>query len=67
LSTEDGSIYQVNKNGQSKLWGQTGGQIYTTPVQAGDLVIVAPLGTPAYLYAYKQDGSQAWQPFTPKN
>lgn len=67
LSTETGSIYQVSKDGQSKLWSQPGGQIYTTPIQAGDLVLVAPLGTEGYLYAYKQDGSQAWQPFTPKN
>jgi outer membrane protein assembly factor BamB len=67
IATESGSIYQVSKDGQSKLWSQPGGQIYTTPVQAGDFIIVAPLGTEAYLYAYKQDGSQAWQPFIPKN
>ena len=66
IATESGSLYQVSKDGQSKLWSQPGGQIYTTPVQAGDLIIVAPLGTEAFLYAYKQDGSQAWQPFIPK-
>ena len=67
VATESGSIYQVNKDGTSRLWNQPGGQIYTTPVQAGNLILVAPLGTQAYLYAYKQDGSQAWQPFTPQN
>jgi len=67
IATESGTIYQVSKDGQSKLWSQPGGQIYTTPVQAGDLILVTPLGTEAYLYAYKQDGSQAWQPFTPEN
>jgi outer membrane protein assembly factor BamB len=67
IATESGSIYQVSKDGKSKLWKQPGGQIYTTPVQAGDLILVAPLGTDAYLYAYQQDGSPAWQPFTPEN
>lgn len=67
IATESGSIYQVSKDGQSKLWSQPGGQIYTTPVQAGDLILVTPLGTEAYLYAYRQDGSQAWQPFAPAN
>lgn len=66
IATESGSIYQISKDGQSKLWTQPGGQIYTTPVQAGDLILVTPLGTDAYLYAYKQDGSQAWQPFAPQ-
>jgi hypothetical protein len=67
VATESGSIYEVSKDGQSRLWSQPGGKIYTTPIQAGDLILVAPLGTEAYLFAYKQDGSQAWQPFTPEN
>jgi outer membrane protein assembly factor BamB len=66
IATESGAIYQVSLDGQSKLWSQPGGQIYTTPVQAGDLILVAPLGNEAYLYAYNQDGSQAWQPFIPQ-
>lgn len=67
VATESGSIYEVSKDGQTSLWSQPGGQIYTTPVQAGNLILVTPLGTDAYLYAYKQDGSPAWQPFTPEN
>lgn len=67
VATESGSIYEVSKDGQTSLWSQDGGQIYTTPVQAGSLILVTPLGTDAYLYAYKQDGSPAWQPFTPEN
>lgn len=66
IATESGSIYQISKDGTSKLWNQPGGQIYTTPVLANDLILVAPLGTSAFLYAYKQDGSQAWQPFIPQ-
>lgn len=67
IATESGSIYEVSNDGKSRLWSQPGGQIYTTPVKGGDLILVAPLGTEAYLYAYKQDGSQAWQPFAPQN
>jgi len=67
IATESGAVYQVSQDGQSKLWSQPGGQIYTTPVKGGDLVLVAPLGTEAYLYAYSEDGSQAWQPFIPQN
>ena len=67
VATESGSIYEVSKDGHSKLWSQPGGQIYTTPVKAGDLILVAPLGTEAYLYAYTLDGSPAWQPFAPAN
>jgi outer membrane protein assembly factor BamB len=60
VATESGSVYEVNKNGQSKLWSQPGGKIYTTPVIASDLVLVAPLGAEAYLYAYDSNGHQAW-------
>jgi len=67
IATESGSVYQVSQDGQSKIWSQPGGQIYTTPVQAGELILVTPLGAEAYLYAYNQDGSQAWQPFIPQN
>ncbi len=65
LATESGSIFEIDKDGHSKLWSQPGGKIYTTPVIAGDLVLVAPLGADAYLYAYEKDGSSAWLPFAP--
>ncbi len=64
LAAESGSIFEINKDGQSKLWSQPGGSIYTTPVLAGDLILVAPLGADNYLYAFGQDGHQAWV-FTP--
>ncbi len=67
VATESGSIYAIDKNGQSKLWSQPGGKIYTTPVLAGDMVLVAPLGADAYLYAYDLNGHQAWPaPYKPK-
>ena len=60
VATESGAIYEVTKDGQSKLWGQPGGKIYTTPIVMGDLVLVSPLGADAYLYAYDFNGRQAW-------
>jgi len=66
LATESGSIYELNQNGNSKLWSQPGGKIYTTPVFAGDLILVAPLTADAFLYAYDQSGHQAWA-FKPEN
>ena len=66
VATESGSIYEVNKEGQSKLWSQPGGKIYTTPVLGGDLVLVSPLGAEAFLYAYDLNGHQAWA-FKPGN
>lgn len=60
IATESGSIFEVDAEGQSKLWSQPGGKIYTSPVMAGDLVLVAPLGADAYLYAYDLNGRQAW-------
>jgi outer membrane protein assembly factor BamB len=64
LVTESGSIYAVNDDGRV-LWSQTiGGKIYTTPVAAGDLILVAPLETEFYLAALDQNGRQIWT-FTP--
>jgi outer membrane protein assembly factor BamB len=60
VATESGAIYQIDKDGQSKLWSQPGGKIYTTPVIAGDLILVSPLGAENYLYAYDLNGHQAW-------
>jgi hypothetical protein len=49
------------------LWTQQiGGKIYTTPVAASDLTIVAPLETEFYLAALDANGRQVWT-FTPEN
>ncbi len=60
VATESGAMYELNKDGNFKLWSQPGGKIYTTPVLAGDLILVAPLTADAYLYAYDLSGHQAW-------
>lgn len=66
VATESGAIYEVDQDGHSKLWAQPGGKIYTAPVLAGELVLVAPLSADAYLYAYDLNGRQAWA-FNPEN
>ena len=64
VATESGAIYKVGQDGNHELWGgqqqQPGGKIYTTPVLAGDLVLVAPMTADAYLYAYDLNGTQKW-------
>ncbi len=62
VATELGAIYQVGPDGKHELWGgqeqQPGGKIYTTPVLAGDLVLVSPMNSDAFLYAYDLNGSR---------
>ena len=66
LATEAGSLVAVGRDGKV-LWTQTvGGKIYTTPVAAGDLTIVAPLETTFYLAAFDANGRQVWT-FTPQS
>ncbi len=64
VATESGAIYEVNQDGKDSLWGgkeqQPGGMIYTTPVLAGDLVLVSPMNADALLYAYDLNGNKKW-------
>ncbi|HJR80184.1 MAG TPA: PQQ-binding-like beta-propeller repeat protein [Anaerolineales bacterium] len=66
LATESGSIFAIDQDGKV-LWSEeVGGKIYTTPIAAGDLTIVAPLETEFYLAALDLNGRQIWT-FTPEN
>jgi outer membrane protein assembly factor BamB len=66
LATESGSVFAIGHDGKV-LWSQQiGGKIYTTPVAAGDLTIVAPLGTAFYLAALDANGRQVWT-YTPQS
>jgi outer membrane protein assembly factor BamB len=70
VATESGAIYKVDQNGNQTLWGgqqqQPGGKIYTTPVLAGNLVLVSPMTADAFLYAFDLNGTQKWT-FKPAN
>lgn len=66
LATESGSIYSLDRDGKV-LWTQSvGGKIYTTPVSAAGLTLVAPLETEFYLAALDENGRQVWT-FTEEN
>lgn len=66
IATEPGSLFAIDRDG-NVLWTQdVGGKIYTTPVVAGNLILVAPLETDFYLVALDQNGRQVWT-FTQRN
>jgi outer membrane protein assembly factor BamB len=64
LATESGSIFAVGSDGKVLWQEEIGGKIYTTPVIAGDLILVAPLETEFYLVALDPNGRRIWT-FTP--
>ncbi len=68
FATESGSLYAYKPDG-STLWPPAviGGKIYTTPVLAGDRILVAPMGAKSWIYAVNsKDGSIAQWNFTGK-
>jgi eukaryotic-like serine/threonine-protein kinase len=63
VATESGSIYSVSKaDGTSSIWRAVDkkGKAYTTPVQAGDYVLVAYTESDYYLIALDKDGDKKW-------
>lgn len=68
LATESGIVYAINKEDGKTLWfeevrdqGETAnGKVYTTPVTASDLILVAPLETEFRLIALDTDGHKVW-------
>jgi outer membrane protein assembly factor BamB len=66
IATESGSVFALSRDGKVLWTEEVGGKIYTTPLAAGDLTIVAPLETEFYLAALDLNGRQVWT-FTPEN
>jgi outer membrane protein assembly factor BamB len=64
VATESGTVFALGRDGKNLWQEEVGGKIYTTPVAAADLVLVAPLETDFYLVALDQNGRQSWK-FTP--
>lgn len=63
-ATEAGTFVALDLEGKT-VWEKTvGAKIYTTPVVAGDLILVAPYQAEFVLAAYDAQGKQAWT-FTP--
>jgi len=59
-ATEAGTLVALDREGKT-VWEKTvGAKIYTTPVVAGDLILVAPYQAEFALAAYDTQGKQAW-------
>jgi outer membrane protein assembly factor BamB len=60
--TQNGMIRAVSTEDGKQQWQeQLEGEFYTSPVVAGDLLLIAPAkGTQTLLAAYTLDGDPAW-------
>ena len=63
ISTESGNVYFIDPNGKYRSQ-VVGGKIYSAPVLAGNLILVAPSESEILLFAYDMEGKQEWV-FTP--
>jgi outer membrane protein assembly factor BamB len=64
--TENGTVYAAENGTDPKSLEKMEGKLYTAPVAAGDLILVAPFQGEFLLVALDQQGKQAWT-FTPGN
>ncbi len=60
VGTESGTLFALDREGKTVWEKESGGAIYTTPVAAGDLILVAPYQAEIALVAYDTQGKQAW-------
>ena len=59
-----GTLVALDREGKTVWDKNIGGKLYTTPVNSGDLILVAPYQAEFALAAYDAQGKQAWS-FTP--
>jgi outer membrane protein assembly factor BamB len=59
-NVENGSLLALDLDGKIAWQKTPGGKLYSTPVAAGDLVLVAPYQVDSAIVAYDKDGKQAW-------
>jgi outer membrane protein assembly factor BamB len=60
FTTEAGSVYALNLNGTTLWTKNLGHKLFTSPVQAGDLILIAPSAAEEFLIAFNADGAQQW-------
>ena len=62
VATESGGVYSFNTDGDFEEWYKpaTKGKAYTTPVMAGDFVLVAYLESDYYLVALDAESDEKW-------
>jgi len=67
FNTEAGTTYAVDLESNirwTKSYEGTNVKLYTSPIQAGDLILIAPIGLDQLLVALDAEGNQQWS-FTP--
>jgi outer membrane protein assembly factor BamB len=64
IGTESGNVYFIDNTGRNVQPVSVSGKIYTSPVAAGELVLVAPTEGVNLLVAIDQNGATKWS-FTP--
>jgi outer membrane protein assembly factor BamB len=65
FTTESGTIYAVDREG-NPLWNASvGGKLHTSPIPSEDVILVAPIQTEPVLVAVNDGGTQKWA-FTPE-
>ena len=62
VATESGGVYSFNADGDFEEWYKPAdkGKAYTTPVVAGDFVLVAYLESDYYLVALDAESDEKW-------
>jgi outer membrane protein assembly factor BamB len=66
VGTEAGNVYFMDLTGQNLRPTSVSGQVYSTPIAAGDLVLVTPTGQDAVMVALDQTGAIKWSFIPPK-
>ena len=60
VTTESGSLHAFDLDGNIR-WSKTlTGKLDSSPIKAGDLILVAATGSEALLYAFDTSGNQVW-------
>jgi outer membrane protein assembly factor BamB len=60
IATQGGNLYNIDLDGNIDWTQAVGGQLYTTPKEAGDLILVAPTQSDEILVAYSKEGVKEW-------
>ncbi len=60
IATESGSLHVLNTEGDPQWTQIIGGNLYTPPVAAGDLLLVASTDTENLLVALTKEGARKW-------
>jgi len=61
FATEAGSLYALDYNGNIRWNTAIGGKLHSSPVLAGEKILVSPTGIDQILVALDLNGSQLWQ------